>query len=102
MMVGIRKESNLQGGSMVVAYRNTEDISVSVSVAQEDIHKLEVGDGAQVVVEGYGTYEGKITYLNPVSNSGSRTNITYEVVVDLIGDNISSLKENLTATVIFE
>ena len=102
MMVGTRKESNLQGGSMVVAYRNTEDISVTVSVAQEDIHKLEVGDNAQVMVEGYGTYEGKITYLNPVSNSGSRTNITYEVVVDLIGDNISSLKENLTATVIFE
>lgn len=102
MMVGTRKESNLQGGSMIVAYRNTEDISVTVSVTQEDIHKLEVGDNAQVMVEGYGTYEGKITYLNPVSNSGSRTNITYEVVVDLIGDNISSLKENLTATVIFE
>ena len=101
MVVGTRKESNLQGGSMVVAYRNTEDISVTVSVAQEDIHKLEVGDSAQVMVEGYGTFEGKITYLNPVSNSGSRTNITYEVIVDLNGENISSLKENLTATVIF-
>ena len=102
MMIGTRKESNLQGGSMVVAYRNTEDISVTVSVAQEDIHKLAVGDSAQVMVEGYGTYEGKITYLNPISNSGSRTNITYEVIVDLIGDDVSSLKENLTVTVIFE
>ncbi len=101
MMVGTRSESNLQGGSMVVAYRNAEDISVTVSVSQDDIHKLSVGDSAQVMVEEYGTYEGKITYLNPVSDSGSRTNITYEVIVDLNGENIGNLKENLTATVIF-
>lgn len=87
---------------MVVAYRNTEDISVTVSVSQEDINKLEVGDSAQVIIEDYGTFEGQITYLNPISNSDSRTNITYEVMVDLNGDNISSLKENLTATVIFQ
>ena len=101
MRIGTRSESNLQGGSMVVAYRNEEDISVTVSVAQEDIHKIKVGDSAQVMIEDYGTFEGKISYLNPISNSGSRTNITYEVIVDLQGDNIKSLKENLTATVIF-
>ncbi len=101
MMVGTRRESNLQGGSMVVAYRNAEDISVTVSVSQDDIHKLSVGDSAQVMVEEYGTYEGKIAYLNPVSDSASRTNITYEVIVDLDGENIENLKENLTATVIF-
>lgn len=38
MMVGCESETNLQGNSMVVAYRNAEDISVSVSVAQEDIN----------------------------------------------------------------
>ena len=102
MMIGTRSESNLQGGSMVVAYRNAQDISITVSVAQEDIHKLKVGDSAQVMIEEYGTFEGRITYLNPISNSSSRTNITYEVMVDLEGDNISSLKENLTATVVFQ
>ena len=102
MMLGMRSETNLQGGSMVVAYRNAEDISVTVSVSQDDINKLSVGDKAQVMVENYGTFEGQITYLNPISNSESRTNITYEVVVDLNGKNISSLKENLTATVIFQ
>ena len=102
MMIGTRSESNLQGGSMVVAYRNAQDISITVSVAQEDIHKLKVGDSAQVMIEEYGTFEGRITYLNPISNSSSRTNITYEVMVDLEGDNLSSLKENLTATVVFQ
>lgn len=101
MRMGTGSESYLQGGSMVVAYRNEKDISVTVSVAQEDIHKLKVGDSAQVMIEDYGTFEGKITYLNPVSNSGSRTNITYEVIVDLQGQDMDSLKENLTATVIF-
>jgi len=101
MMVGVRGESTLQGGSMVVAYRNAEDISVTVAVSQEDINKLEVGNEAQVMVENYGTFEGTITYLNPISTSDSRTNITYEVIVDVNGEDISSLKENLTATVIF-
>lgn len=102
MMIGCESETNLQGGSMVVAYRNAEDISVSVAVSQEDINKLNVGDSAEVILEDYGTYEGVVTYLNPVSTSDSRTNITYEVIVSLKGDDISSLKENLTAEVIFQ
>ena len=101
MMIGVRKDSNLQGGGMVVAYRNAQDISVTVSVSQEDINKLQVGDAAQVIVEDYGTFEGEITYLNPVSNSDSRTNITYEVLVEVKGDKVGNLKENLTANVIF-
>ena len=101
MMVGVRKDSNLQGGGMVVAYRNAQDISVTVYVSQEDINKLRVGDAAQVMVEDYGTYEGKITYLNPISGSDTRTNITYEVLVEVQGDNVGNLKENLTANVIF-
>lgn len=102
MMIGCESETNLQGGSMVVAYRNAEDISVSVAVSQEDIDKLNVGDSAEVILEDYGTYEGVVTYLNPVSTSDSRTNITYEVIVALKGDDVSSLKENLTAEVIFQ
>ena len=101
MMVGVRKDSNLQGGGMVVAYRNAQDISVTVSVSQEDINKLQVGNEAQIIVENYGTFEGEIAYLNPVSNSESRTNITYEVLVNVKRDNIGNLKENLTANVIF-
>ena len=102
MMVGCESETNLQGNSMVVAYRNAEDISVSVSVAQEDINKLSVGDSAQVILDDYGTYEGVVSYLNPISTSDSRTNITYEVIVSLTGEDVSSLKENLTAEVIFQ
>ena len=101
MMVGVRKDSNLQGEGMVVAYRNAQDISVTVSVAQEDINNLQVGDKAQIIVEDYGTFEGEIAYLNPVSNSESRTNITYEVLVKVKGDKVENLKENLTANVIF-
>ena len=101
MMVGVREDSNLQGGGMIVAYRNSQELSVTVYVSQDDINKLGVGDGAQVIVNDYGTYEGKITYLNPISNSDSRTNITYEVLVEVTGDKAGNLKENLTADVIF-
>ena len=101
MMIGVNEDSALQGGGMVLAYRNAQDISVTVSVSQEDIDKLRVGDEAQVIVEDYGTFEGEIAYINPISNSSSRTNITYEVLVELKGNNVEMLKENLTANVIF-
>ncbi|MBR5578832.1 MAG: efflux RND transporter periplasmic adaptor subunit [Lachnospiraceae bacterium] len=102
MMVGVRKDTNLQKGSMVVAYRNQEDISITVSVSQKDIGKLTVGDSASVMISEAGAFQGRITYLNPISNSDSRTNITYEVMIELVDGDISNLKENMTATVMFE
>ena len=90
----------LVGGGMVLAYSNPKEISVSVSVSQDDIAKLYVGEAANVMISDYGNYNGVIETINPVSSSDSRTSVAYTVTVRLEGD-VSGLEQNLTASVIF-
>lgn len=90
----------LNGGSMIFAYSNPEEISVSVSVSQDDIAKLYVGEPASVAISGYGNYSGVIEAINPISTSNSRTSVSYTVTVNLQGD-VSGLSANLTASVMF-
>ena len=90
----------LAGGSMVFAYSNPEQISVSVSVNQNDIAKLYVGETASAVIPDHGSYSGVIETINPISTSNSRTAVQYTVTVNLQGD-VSGLDSNLTATVMF-
>lgn len=101
-VVMLRAEAGqtLNGGDMIMAYSNSDKISVQVSVLQEDIAKLSVGDSAQVMIEDYGSFDGVITSINPVASSDSKTSVTYVVSVGLEGD-VSTLSSNLTATVIF-
>lgn len=90
----------LEGGSMVFAYSNPDQISVSVSVSQNDIAKLYVGETASVVISDHGSYSGVVETINPISSSNSRTSVSYTVTVNLQGD-VSGLDSNLTASVIF-
>lgn len=100
LTVNYRAGGYLQSESMVAAYGSREEVTVTVAVDQTDIAALSVGDGASVTISGYGSYQGTITEINPVSSSDSRTSVTYNVTVLLNGD-VSSLSANLTATVIF-
>jgi len=90
----------LTGGSMIFAYSNPEQISVSVSVGQDDIAKLYVGEAASVVIADVGTYSGVIETINPIASSNSRTAVSYTVIVNLQGD-VHGVDANLTASVLF-
>ena len=46
MMVNVREETDLTGGSMVLAYSNPETVTVTASVEQEDIASIEIGEEA--------------------------------------------------------
>ena len=100
MMVSVREEGQLTGGSMVLAYSNPDTVTVTASVDQEDIASIEIGEKAVVVVSDYGNYDGVVSSVNPVSASSSRSSVTYSVVVELTGD-VSALSQNLSATVYF-
>ena len=100
LMIMAQEGQALMGGSMVLAYSNPKEISVSVSVSQDDIAKLYVGETASVMISDYGNYNGVIETINPVSSSDSRTSVAYTVTVRLEGD-VSGLEQNLTASVIF-
>jgi hypothetical protein len=99
-MVRAEENQTLTGGDMLFAYSNPEKISVSVSVSQDYIAQLYVGESATVIIDEYGQYTGTIQTINPVSSSDSRTSVSYTVTVTLEGD-VSDLSANLTATVMF-
>lgn len=96
----VRKGSNLTSDSTIFIYSNPEEMTVTVSVKQEDISKVSIGDNAFVEASEYGSYQGVVTEINPVSTSSSRASVTYNVTVTLSGD-ISTLATNQTVTVIF-
>jgi hypothetical protein len=100
-MVMTREDNTLAGGEILFAYSNPEKISVSVSVSQDYIAQLYVGEEATVIIDEYGQYTGTVQTINPVSSSDSRTSVSYTVTVLLDTDDISDLSANLTATVIF-
>lgn len=102
-IVGIMVEEGrtLAPGSVVIAYRNPDSMTIQASVDQSEIASLTVGGGADIEIEGYGSLEGKIQSIDPVSESGQKGTVSYTVTVELEGD-VSGLEENLTAVVSFE
>ncbi|MDD3368444.1 MAG: efflux RND transporter periplasmic adaptor subunit [Lachnospiraceae bacterium] len=100
IMLTVEAGDELTDGTVVLAFADTETMTVSVSVAQADIAKIYVGEEALVSISDQGTFDGAITEINPDSNSDSRTNITYAVEVTLSGD-VSKLTANQTAQVVF-
>lgn len=102
LRVMAREEEALSGGSMIMAYSNQEEVTISVSVPQDSIASLTVGEEVAVMISDTesGVYDGKVTMINPVASSDSRTSVYYTVEVTLTGD-LSGLSSNLTATVLF-
>lgn len=100
LMIRATEGQVLVGDDMIFAYSNPAEISVSVSVSQEDIAELAVGDTATVMISDTGNYTGTITMINPIASSDSRTSVSYAVELAIEGD-VSELEANLSATVIF-
>ncbi|MBQ8233295.1 MAG: HlyD family efflux transporter periplasmic adaptor subunit [Lachnospiraceae bacterium] len=100
MSVMTRAGQYLTSEGMIFMCRNTEELTVTVSVDQEDIAKIEVGGTAYVQSSDYGSFNGTVSSINPVSTSESRANVTYQVTVSLSGDT-ETLPANETVTVLF-
>jgi hypothetical protein len=100
-MVMTQEDNALTGGEMLFAYSNPEKMSVSVSVSQDYIAQLYVGEEATVIIDEYGQYTATVQTINPVSSSDNRTSVSYTVTLLLDTEDISDLSANLTATVIF-
>lgn len=62
-------------------YINSNDLTVTVSIAQEDISLVNVGDEAVVYVSGTGVYTGTVQKVASESESESVSNVTYDVTV---------------------
>ncbi len=100
MRMTLRVGRELTGGSSVFTIRDSEEMTVMVSVDQADIAKLKVGDSAMIYSEDSGMSQGVIRAINPVSSSGNRSSITYNVTVELTG-NYQNLSGNESVSVYF-
>ena len=100
LMVNVEAGKELSDNTVLLAFADQGTMTVSVSVGQENIAGLYIGEDAMVQIAEAGNYEGVITEINPVSDSGGRGSITYSVSVSLMGD-VSGVSPNQTATVVF-
>lgn len=100
LRVNIRTGESIGSESRLYTLRNTEEITVTVSVSQTDIAKLTVGDSAIVQSTESGMYNGVITAINPIAASDSKASITYSVTVAL-SNGAESLSANETVVVYF-
>ncbi len=100
LRVMAQKEQYLNSEGTIFMYNNPKEMTVTVSVDQSDIAQIEVGEEAYIESSEYGSFKGTVTQINPVSQSDSRTNVTYQVTVALTND-IGNLQTNETVTVLF-
>ena len=99
MNLRVRANQYLTANSVLFMYQNQEKVTVTVSVDQADIAGIEVGGAAYVESSDYGSFQGTVTAVNPISSSESRANVTYQVTVLLSGE--TTLPANETVTVLF-
>ncbi len=100
LRVNCRRGSYLQADSTVASYSDTSQVTVTVSVSQESIAAIAVGDTAMVSASDGSMWQAYVTEINPVSSAESRTSVTYSVTIRLSGDT-SNVSANTQVTVIF-
>ena len=98
--VGYEDGETLSIDTDIATYMNSDAVTTSVSVAQDDISEIEVGDTVNISLSAYEgkTFHGKVTSISTTS-SGTST-VSYPVVVTMTGD-VSSIYAGMSADVTF-
>lgn len=94
-MTMVRASQRITEDTVVIAYSNPDTVTVVAYVDQSDIASVEIGQEALVLIGGYGSYAGRVTAVDPISESNT-SSVSYAVNVQLEGD-VSELEANLTA-----
>lgn len=95
----VRAGQSLAAESIVFMYTDVEEMTVTVSVDQADIAKVNLGDTATVVTSS-GYFDAAVSEINPVSSSTSRSSVSYDVVLTLSGDTSElASKESVTVVI---
>ena len=99
--ISYEAEDLLDSSIPIVSYYDTDTVSITLEVPQEEIASLSVGDTAEVTLAGAGRLEGTLTEKSVEPEDGtSRTTVNYTVTVSL--DNSDGrLSDGLSATVTF-
>lgn len=100
LMIRAMKGMELEKEGILFVYSDASVMNVNASVDQSVISQIQVGEEAAIVMEDYDTCTGIVKSINPISESTSRSSVTYNVVLEIQGD-ISELSANVTANVYF-
>lgn len=100
MSIGYSEGEELSTSTPIATYSNAKNMTMSVSVSQEDISVVTIGDTVQVEFTAYEgeTYEATVSKIETAKNNSST--VSYNVTVTLSGD-ISKIYTGMTGNVTF-
>lgn len=99
--LGYEKGDELSASTEMVSYTDASDITMTVSVSQEDIASVELKDQVKIALTAYEdeTFEGEVKSIDTSSSSGTST-VSYNVTVVFTGDT-SKVYQDMTGNVTF-
>lgn len=91
----------ISSDATIVTFANAEEVTMSVSVSEEDITDIAVGDAVNIELTAYedAIYSGEVVGIDTSTSSGSST-VSYEVTVAFTGD-ITGIYTDMTGNVTF-
>lgn len=98
--LGYQEGDSLTSETAVATYQDPEGVTVTVSVSQEDITEIQVGDAAKVSLSAYEdeVFSGNVTAISTTA-SGEST-VSYPVEVTITSD-ISKIYSDMSCEVTF-
>ncbi len=77
----------LTNDSVLVTFSDENDVTITVSVAQEDIADISIGEPVSISLTAYEneTFDGEVTGISTAAEAGSAT-VNYEVTAAFTGD----------------
>lgn len=99
--VDLAAGDSLTTGASIVTLYDMEEVSMTVTLEEEDMTHIEVGGMANISFTAYSEdiYKAEVTEISDASSENSGT-ITYEVTVTLQGD-VSNLFQGMTGDITF-
>lgn len=97
--VSYEEEDTIAGEIPVISYYDTDTVTVTVEIGQNDISKLAVGDTVEVTLGGMMKCEGTVREKSVEPESGtSRTTINYTAIICIDNEN-GNLSSGMSAEV---
>ena len=91
----------ISSGATVATFSNADAVTITVSVSEEDITNIAVGDVVEIELSAYEdqTFAGEVDSIDTSSSSGSST-VSYNVTAAFAGD-ITGIYTDMTGNVTF-
>lgn len=100
--LGYAVGDSISSSTSIATIADASEVTITVSVDQEDIASIAVNDEVNVDFTAYTgmTYKGVVSSISTTASSDSSSTVTYPVVVTLTGD-VSAIYSGMSADVTF-